>query len=80
MEYFKCVQYKIENCQVNMDFYLQDMGVIFDEIGGKVDVFYWYDYYMVILIEQVVGEYLVDYQIYIFQLLEVYFISLGQVY
>lgn len=80
MEYPKRAQHKIENRQANTDFYLQDMGVIFDETGGKADVPHRHDYYTVILIEQAAGEHLVDYQTYTFQPLEVYFISPGQVH
>lgn len=80
MEYPKRAQHKIENRQANTDFYLQDMGVIFDETGGKADVPHRHDYYTVILIEQAAGEHLVDYQTYSFQPLEVYFISPGQVH
>lgn len=56
------------------------MGCFYDCVVGKVDELYWYDYYMVLLIEYVIGQYLVDYQVYFFQEWEVYFVSLGQVY
>ncbi len=80
MDYRQRAQNKIENRKHNTDFYLGDMGEIYDQAEGKTDVPHRHDYYTVLLIEQAEGTHLVDYKTYSFQPLQVFFVSPGQVH
>lgn len=80
MDYQKRAQQRIENRKPNSDFYLQDMGVIFDRVDGETDVPHRHDYYTILLIEEAQGEHLIDYKAVPFQPLEVHFVSPGQVH
>ena len=80
MDYTNRAQQRIENRKPNTDFYLQDMGVIFDRTGGQTDVPHRHDYYTVLLIQEATGEHLIDYRSFPFQPLEVHFVSPGQVH
>ncbi|MEL6656708.1 MAG: helix-turn-helix transcriptional regulator [Bacteroidota bacterium] len=80
MDYTKRAQQRIENRKPNTDFNLLDMGVIFDQVDGAIDVPHRHDYYTVLLIGKASGEHLIDYQSFPFQPQEVHFVGPGQVH
>ncbi len=80
MDYTKRAQQRIENRKPNTDFYLQDMGVIFDQVDGAIDVPHRHDYYTVLLVEKATGKHLIDYRSFPFQSREVHFVAPGQVH
>lgn len=80
MDYPQRAQNKIENRKPNTDFYLGDMGEIYDQAEGKTDVPHRHDYYTVLLIQAAEGTHVVDYKTFPFQPLQVFFVSPGQVH
>lgn len=56
------------------------MGVIFDQVQGKIDVPHRHDYYTVLLVKKAVGNHVLDYKTYPFGEQEVFFVSPGQVH
>lgn len=71
---------KISNRRPNTDFNLQKMGVIYEQVNGQIDSPHRHDYYTVLLIEKAKGKHVIDYQTFLFQELEIHFVSPGQVH
>ncbi len=70
----------IENRPPNQSFYLEDMGVIYEQAGGKADEPHRHEYYTVLLVEQAEGTHIVDFMDFPFRHQEVHFVSPGQVH
>lgn len=62
------------------DFHLQSMEAIYTTAQGKPDTPHRHDYYTILLIAQVQGQHMIDYQSYELHSQEVFFISPGQVH
>ncbi|MFK7924966.1 MAG: helix-turn-helix transcriptional regulator [Bacteroidia bacterium] len=63
-----------------LDFNLQKMEDIYEQVGGKADVPHRHDYYTVLFVERANGEHLIDYRPYAFAERQVHFVSPGQVH
>lgn len=70
----------IENRHYSSNFYLDQMGAIYERANGKADVPHRHDYYTVLFIEEAIGSHYVDFKEYPFSKQEVYFVGPGQVH
>lgn len=70
----------IQRRKPNINFNLQRMEDIFDNVQGGTDVPHRHDYYTVLFVEQAKGKHVVDYQTYNFSKSEVHFVAPGQVH
>lgn len=70
----------LANRPASQDFYLGDMGAIYDAAAGQTDVPHRHDYYTVLLVRSARGEHRIDYRSFPFQAQQVHFISPGQVH
>jgi AraC-like DNA-binding protein len=64
----------------SQDFFLGDMGAIYDAAAGQTDLPHRHDYYTVLLVEAARGEHRIDYRSFPFQERQVHFVSPGQVH
>lgn len=71
---------QLERRKPNKDFMLQEMGAIYEQAEGKVDVPHRHDYFTVILVEHASGEHIIDYKSFRFQDRQVFFVSPGQIH
>ena len=70
----------IDRRPAQLDFQLQRMELIYDSSGGRADHAHRHDYYTVLLVEQALGDHLIDYERFPFGEKEVHFVSPGQVH
>lgn len=71
---------QLQQRKSSINFNLLNMGKIFDEAGGKIDVPHRHDYYTVILTEEATGRHVIDYHTYELGPRQVHFVSPGQVH
>lgn len=62
------------------DFELQDMALIYEQSQGTTDRAHRHDYFTILLVEEAIGEHLIDFQTYAFQPKQVHFVSPGQIH
>lgn len=70
----------IDNRKGEVDFRVQKMDVIFEQMGGRPDNPHRHDYYTLLLVEKAVGTHTIDFTDFSFDALEVHFVSPGQVH
>ncbi len=70
----------LQNRKGKVDFRLQRMEDIYDQAGHGPDIAHRHDYYTALLVEKARGLHIVDYTEFVFDSLEVHFVSPGQVH
>jgi AraC-like DNA-binding protein len=70
----------IDNRKGKIDFRVQKMDVIFEQMDGRPDIAHRHDYYTLLLVDKSVGIHTVDFIDYPFANSEVHFVSPGQVH